>query len=79
MEHFKRFICMLAVGLIACTSISTQVLAAETIITNEAEVTTIAPRADVIVVRYRTYNGVYQYRRWNQTQGYWVDPEWIDM
>ncbi len=39
----------------------------------------IEPRADVIVVKYRLNNGVYQCRRWNETQGYWVDPYWIDM
>ena len=39
----------------------------------------ITPYADVIVVKVRYYNGQYQYRRWNETRGYWVDPEWIDM
>ena len=39
----------------------------------------IEPRADVIVFKYRIYNGVYQYRRWNETKGYWVDPYWIDV
>lgn len=36
-------------------------------------------RADVIVTKYRLNNGVVQYRRWNETQGYWVDPEWINL
>lgn len=36
-------------------------------------------RADVIVIKYRTNNGVLQYRRWNETRGYWVDPDWIDL
>lgn len=39
----------------------------------------IMPYADSIVTKYRIYNGVLQYRRWNETQGYWVDPYWIDM
>lgn len=39
----------------------------------------IMPLKDVIVVKVREYNGKLQYRRWNQTQGYWVDPYWIDM
>ncbi|MCR4567636.1 MAG: hypothetical protein K5769_06270 [Pseudobutyrivibrio sp.] len=38
---------------------------------------------DSIVNKYRTYeiNGrkVVQYRRWNETQGYWVDKSWITM
>lgn len=39
----------------------------------------IEPRADVIVVKYRLHNGVYQFRRWNETRGYWVDPYWMDL
>ena len=46
--------------------------------TSESE-SVIEPRADVIVFKYRTYNGVYQFHRWNETQGYWVDPYWINM
>lgn len=37
------------------------------------------PRADVIVVKFRTHNGVSQYCRWNETQNCWVDPDWIDL
>lgn len=39
----------------------------------------ITPYADVIVTKYRMYYGVPQYRRWNETRGYWVDPDWINM
>ncbi len=35
-------------------------------------------RADIIVTKYRIYNNVFQYRRWNETREYWVDPDWID-
>lgn len=34
---------------------------------------------DLIEYKYRYHNGVVQYRRWNSTQGYWVDPDWIDL
>lgn len=44
--------------------------------TSESE---IIPYADVIVYKYRIYNGILQYRRWNETRGYWVDPYWIDI
>ena len=37
----------------------------------------IAPYADVIVYKTRIYKGKQQYRRWNETRGYWVDPEWL--
>ena len=39
----------------------------------------ITPHADVIVYKYRLLNGKQQYRRWNETRGYWVDPYWIDL
>ncbi len=38
----------------------------------------VMPLADTIVIKTRTYNGKKQYRRWNATKGYWVDPYWID-
>ncbi len=34
---------------------------------------------DIIVRKYRIYNGTRQYRRWNVTKGCWVDPAWITM
>lgn len=40
---------------------------------------TAEPQGDVIVIKYRTYNGVLQYRRWNETQQCWVDPDWINV
>lgn len=33
---------------------------------------------DTIETKYRYHNGHVQYRRWNATQGYWVDPDWIN-
>jgi hypothetical protein len=39
----------------------------------------IVPLGDVIVVKNRIYNGRPQFRRWNETWGYWVDPYWIDI
>lgn len=41
---------------------------------------TIEPRIEVVETKYRvTVDGRIQYRRWNATHGYWVDPEWIDL
>lgn len=39
----------------------------------------VAPYADEIVTKFRAYNGKIQYRRWNQTRGYWVDKDWITL
>ena len=37
----------------------------------------IMPYADEIETKWRVSLGRLQYRRWNATRGYWVDPEWI--
>lgn len=39
----------------------------------------ITPYADVIERKYRIYNGVRQYRRWNATKKRWVDSHWINI
>ena len=63
----KRFLCALgAAAIIAPTPQS-------------SSENTIMPCADVIVYKFRIYNGKQQYRRWNETRGYWVDPYWIDV
>ena len=56
----------------------TTVPTGEIVSTSYAE---IEPRADVIVTkhRYDPTTGKWQYRRWNETKGCWVDPEWIDI
>ena len=38
----------------------------------------IMPLRDEILLYTRMYNGRLQYRRWNTTRNYWVDPYWID-
>ena len=35
--------------------------------------------AAVVERKVRFYNKKYQYRRWNVTYGYWVDPYWINL
>ena len=48
-------------------------------ITNDFVQSISLQRADVIVKKYRVFNGVLQYRRWNETRGYWVNKKWITM
>lgn len=50
---------------------------ASEILTKESTVG-IVPFADVIVNKYRKNNGQLQKRRWNETKGCWVDPQWIN-
>lgn len=39
----------------------------------------ISTYADQITIYYRIYKGRRQKRRWNLTQGEWVDKAWIDL
>ena len=39
----------------------------------------VAPCADEIVTKFRLNKDKLQYRRWNQTRGYWVDKHWINL
>lgn len=44
-----------------------------------ADSTSIQPRADKIVMKWRRGSrGQLQYRRWNDTKQKWVEDEWID-
>lgn len=36
-------------------------------------------RADSIITYYKVIYGNTYYRRWNETKGYWVDPDWIPL
>ena len=46
---------------------------------NEQSNIGVAPYADEIVMKFRVHNNKVQYRRWNQTRGYWVDDYWITL
>lgn len=79
---FKKFLCVVCSVLFMATLTPLSYAAVEqsSVVqlqsSSEGEIT---PYADVIVYKFRIYNGVYQYRRWNETRGYWVDPYWIDV
>lgn len=34
---------------------------------------------EVIVKKFRYYNGKLQYRHWNETKGEWVEDHWINV
>ena len=46
---------------------------------NEQSNIGVAPCADEIVTKFRLNKDKLQYRRWNQTRGYWVDKHWINL
>ena len=77
----KRLLCALGAAAIMATAVSTAFAAdiPQTPTPQSSSESTIMPCADVIVYKTRIYNGKQQYRRWNETRGYWVDPYWIDV
>lgn len=79
MKLMKR----LAIGVMAATmAFSAMPAAIPAMIQMPAavEAAEIEPRADVVYWIYRTLsNGIIQKRRWNETRGYWVDPDWINV
>jgi hypothetical protein len=81
MKITKRIVVAMLTGLMALTVFAGSAQAADQVMPQPeaSSETTIEPRIDVIVRKYRYYNGKLQYRRWNETYGYWVDPYWIDM
>ncbi len=70
----KRILCTLGAALIMATSIPNAFAANLPPAPTSCGESEIAPYADVIIYRYRIANGKKQYRRWNETRGYWVDP-----
>lgn len=76
----KKRMCMLLLTL-SLGSLSITAGANETTMAQETEVTqdVEARVSDTIIMKYRTLNGHLQCRRWNATQGYWVDPYWITL
>ena len=67
--------CALLVGVAPIASVS----AAEAQGQSAQSDIAVTPCADEIVTKFRMLNGHLQYRRWNQTRGYWVDKKWIDL
>lgn len=78
MKKAKKIAAILFSAAIAASALATtaQAAVAEPPTPQSVE-TGIQPYADVIVTKYRAYQGKFQKRRWNETRGYWVDPEWI--
>ena len=72
-------ICMLVMNLVYLLPVSAENVCVSYQTAEANEHPSVIPYADVIVKKYRVKNGILQYRRWNETEGCWVDPYWIDM
>lgn len=77
MKKVVFFVGILFVILLVDVS-SIQAMAADYAIINVDDTRGIE-RADVIVKKYRFHGNELQYRHWNETQGKWVEPDWISI
>ncbi len=81
----RKLLAALGMAAVLMTGFSTTAMAAEPVEPAAPVVTAAAigggtaePQADVIETHLRTTaDGQLQYRRWNATHGYWIDPYWI--
>ena len=76
----KKKVCVLLLAL-TLGSLGVTASANETTAIQDTEVTQDAEAriSDHIEMKDRYHNGHVQCRRWNATQGYWVDPYWITL
>ncbi len=85
MKKFKRILSIFCLAAIltsgaATASAATPTKLPEVPVTIAANPGIAVPYSDVIETIIRaTDDGRIQYRRWNATRGYWVDPYWIDL
>ena len=78
----KKIISLLFAAVLTLTLFSVTAFAANedsSVLSKKTSDMVITPYADVVIKVYRNNNGVIQYRRWNETRGYWVDPYWINL
>lgn len=75
----NKFYILIAALLLSINVMTIDTKAADTGNTDvQTEIEMSTRSVDEIVKKYRYYNGVRQYRRWNVTKGVWVDPYWIN-
>lgn len=71
---------MMSLGMaLPFTSLQAEECVTEPVSVEIASDGSISTYADEIVMCYRVHNGRRQKRRWNRTQGKWVDKAWIDL
>lgn len=77
MRKIKKVLVAIAAGVVILNTFNAASASASAAVYNTDD--GIMPYADEIETIWR-YNskGVLQYRRWNVTRNYWVDPYWIN-
>ncbi len=77
----KKFLIMTILGITLMQPILVNKVMADEIVMEQTEIQNGSfkeARKDTIEIKYRTYNGIKQYRKWNVTRKCWVDSNWIN-
>lgn len=75
MRKIKKILVTIAAGIVILNTFNAASASASAAVYNTDD--GIMPYADEIETKWRVSLGRLQYRRWNATRNYWVDPEWI--
>ncbi len=81
-KRLNKTICIVAFAFTICMQTTAHAAVGSIIIDNPSPTLKnqeITPYADVIVLKTRLLDGKIQYRHWNETRGYWVEPDWVDL
>lgn len=78
----KKIIATMMCAVLACTSLASFAAASEpitdeNIVVASTETQRSTRAADLIIYYYKTVNGNVYIKRWNDTQGYWIDSDWV--
>ncbi len=76
MRKIKKILVTIAAGVVILNTFNAASISADAAAYNTDDGVCM-PYADEIETKWRINRGVLQYRRWNATRGYWVDPDWI--
>lgn len=75
MRKIKKILVTIAAGVVILNTFNAASASASAAVYNTDD--GIMPYADEIETKWRVNGNLLQYRRWNATRGYWVDPHWI--
>lgn len=75
MRKIKKVLVTIAAGVVILNTFNAASASASTAVYNTDD--GIMPYADEIETIWRVNGDLLQYRRWNVTRNYWVDPYWI--
>lgn len=78
-KTYSNLIIILICMIIYTRTIDSNISPLQFVCYSQAQIDLSPLSQDIIIKKYRVYNGRIQYRRWNDTKKIWYDPFWIDV